>query len=218
MKNLLIRVVVLGSLVASGALADGAFIGVEGGYNFKNGIKSSIDAHLPLGEVIKADDKKYEYGIKAGYDFGLFRAYGGYYQQSSGKDEYKGKPRVNAVEVVAIHKWKTKDFIIGSDFTPQITENFKFIIGAYGGYSKLDVKRSVYIPDLSLSFSIDNKESMPGWLIGAKIGAAFSFLDHHELELGFKTSKTWYDADGKHNFRDIDAKKHGVYLGYNFKF
>ncbi|WP_236845883.1 hypothetical protein [Campylobacter devanensis] len=37
-------------------------------------------------------------------------------------------------------KWLTYKFILGADYTPSITDNFKLAVGPYGGYSRLKVK------------------------------------------------------------------------------
>ena len=70
MKNCVLKSVLALSLAGSFALAQGGFVGVEGGYDFSSKLSSD-------GDSIK--DNRPNIGIKGGYDFGVARAYGGYF-------------------------------------------------------------------------------------------------------------------------------------------
>lgn len=173
MKNLLLKAVMISSLAAVGALAEGGFIGVQGGY-----------------------------------DFGNFKAYGGYFYGL--KADYSRSDAAKSEEV----EQKTHDFVVGGDFTPTISSGLKFVLGAYTGVSVLDIDAKEQTPAYKASVS----DSVAGWLLGAKLGLAYEFDANNEVEVGFKASKAWYDGDTSDYLNDIDGTRYGAYAGYSYKF
>ncbi|MFC2527681.1 MAG: hypothetical protein ACFNVQ_01210 [Campylobacter sp.] len=194
MRNLVARVALLGSLAAVSAMAEGLFIGGEGGYNFKN-------------QAAGFDDGQPQIGVKAGYDFGTFRAYGGYFYGFKGEDS---SSNANSKRKV---KWSTHDFVAGADFTPELFGRFKLVLGAYAGLSVLDTEVKI---DYSNGGWVRADDTLGGFILGGKIGTAYEFGSNSEIEMGFKASKAWY-KDGDY-IEDNDGKKYGVYAGYNYKF
>ncbi|MBQ3675663.1 MAG: porin family protein, partial [Campylobacter sp.] len=67
----LAKLVLASSLVASCAFAEGVFVGVVGGYNFQAEVQTK-DTDVTI------KDKQGFFGLKGGYDFGAYRAYGQY--------------------------------------------------------------------------------------------------------------------------------------------
>ena len=114
------------------------------------------------------------------------------------------------------HSWNKHSLLVGGDFTPEITNSFRLVAGAYTGVSFLKYKDSYN------DFSGDSdsiSKTVPGWVIGARLGGLYSFDEHNEIEFGYKADYTRYKASKLGE--DIDKAyetNHGLYLGYNFKF
>ena len=196
MKNFVAKAILVSSLACAFAMAEGGFMGVEGGYNFKTDLGDGVH------------DKAPEFGVKGGYEFDAARVYGGYFYQlkadkSATEDDITGK-----------FEWKTHDFVVGADYTPQISGSFKLIAGVYTGVSVLDLDMRAN----SVSESIRVSDTSAGYILGARLGGAYSFDGNNEIEFGFKASKAWYDGDTSDYLDDINGKKYGVYAGYNYKF
>ena len=194
MRNFVAKALLLSSLVAASAMAEGLFVGGEAGYNFKN-------------EAAGFDDGQPQIGVKAGYDFGTFRAYGGDFFGFKGEDSSSNAYAKKKV------KWRTHDFVGGADFTPELFGRFKLVLGAYAGLSVLDTEVKI---DYSNGSWARADDTLGGFILGGKVGALYEFASNSEIEMGFKASKAWY-KDGDY-IEDNDGKKYGVYAGYNYKF
>lgn len=194
MRNFVARALLLSSLVAASAMAEGLFVGGEAGYNFKN-------------EAAGFNDGQPQIGVKAGYDFGTFRAYGGYFYGFKGEDSSSNAHAKKKV------KWRTHDFVGGADFTPELFSRFKLVLGAYTGISVLNTEVKIDYRNGSWARADD---TLSGFILGGKIGALYEVGSNSEIEMGFKASKAWY-KDGDY-IEDNDGKKYGVYAGYNYKF
>ena len=194
MRNFVARALLLSSLVAASAMAEGLFVGGEAGYNFKN-------------EAAGFNDGQPQIGVKAGYDFGTFRAYGGYFYGFKGEDSSSNAHAKKKV------KWRTHDFVGGADFTPELFGRFKLVLGAYTGISVLNTEVKI---DYSNGSRARADDTLGGFILGGKIGALYEVGSNSEIEMGFKASKAWY-KDGDY-IEDNDGKKYGVYAGYNYKF
>ena len=201
MSNLFSKVALGLSLTCVLAMADGAFIGVEGDYSFQSKLKSKFV------EDPEQTDKKGQFGLglKAGYDFDIARIYGAYvydFQAKKASTDGEGHPYTA--------KWKTHKFIVGADYTPTISENFKLVLGGYTGYSKIKLQ--------SISGDESKKASANGWLIEAKIGGEYSLNANNAVEFGVKADRTDYGKIGKWDVTDIKETNAGLYLGYTYKF
>lgn len=194
MRNFVAKALLFSSLVAASAMAEGLFIGGEAGYNFKN-------------EAAGFNDGQPQIGVKAGYDFGTFRAYGGYFYGFKGEDSSSNAHAKKKV------KWKTHDFVGGADFTPELFSRFKLVLGAYTGISVLNTEVKIDYRNGGWARADD---TLGGFILGGKIGALYEVGSNSEIEMGFKASKAWY-KDGDY-IEDNDGKKYGVYAGYNYKF
>ncbi|MBQ7270635.1 MAG: hypothetical protein IJ211_08035 [Campylobacter sp.] len=205
----LAKLVLASSLVASCAFAEGVFVGVVGGYDYTYKLSGE-------GADEELDGKNPVIGIKAGYDFGAFRAYGQYnYKIKSTYDEsnfqgYEEKTEISAHEL-----------LIGADWTPSLNENLKLAVGPYIGYSRLDIKdKGVWVTNsasggLVVTRPYDDKYSINGFLVGAKLGIIYN-LGVGEFEAGIKTDYAWYKETSE--VVAIDTGTVGGYIGYNFKF
>ena len=194
MSNLVSKVALGLSLTCAFAMAEGTFVGFDGDYSFGSKLKGDGDF------IRKA---QFGLGIKGGYDFDMFRIYGAYVYDFNAK-----KSSIDEDDKPITIKWNTHKFLVGTDYTPSITQDFKFILGAYTGYSKLKAKTNAELNGVRET----EKTSANGLLIGAKIGGEYSLDANNAIEFGFKADKTKY--------RKIDIKETnaGLYLGYNYKF
>ena len=193
----LAKLILASSLVASCAFAEGVFVGVVGGYNFMTKI-----------EVKETDlsikDKNAFFGVKGGYDFGAYRAYGQYnYNLKFSKDYLDNNGDTWTAE------FKGHEFLVGADWTPSINENLKLAVGPYLGYSIVEAK------DIEEGTGYYSSDNISGFVLGGKVGAIFD-TGVGEFEAGVKADKTWYDET--EIVYKTDKTTVGLYLGYNFKF
>ena len=193
MKNCVLKSVLALSLASSFALAQGGFVGLEGGYDFSSKLSSD-------GDSIK--DNRPNIGIKGGYDFDTARVYGGYFYHAKAKDSYS-----NIVDA----KWTNHKFVIGGDYTPTIADNFKLVAGLYTGISVMNFKSRLNTNVVRASYDVTKS----GWLLGTRLGAEYSFDEHNALEFGVKIDRSWYNIDDIDNVKATDM---GAYLGYTYKF
>ena len=195
----LAKLVWASSLVASCAFAEGVFVGVVGGYNFMT--KIEIDE-----TNLSIKDKNAFFGLKGGYDFGAYRAYGQYnYNLKSSKDYLDNNGDTLTSE------FKGHEFLVGADWTPSISEGIKLAVGPYLGYANFNVKESDGTDTLS--------GNVDGFVLGGKVGAIFD-TSAGEFEAGVKADKTWLKGEENENYiiYDEDKTTVGLYIGYNFKF
>ena len=194
MKNVVLKVALGLSLASAAALAQGAFVGVEGDYSFGSKLTAKGDDD----SIKKAQPGL---GLKAGYDFDVARVYGAYIYDFEAKKSLGDKDG-------SIIKWNTHKFIIGADYTPSLAKDLKLVLGGYTGFSKLKVKGGdAKTPMESVSTN--------GWILGAKVGAEYSIDENNAVEFGLKTDRTKYRAidDAK-----IEETNLGLYMGYTYKF
>ena len=203
MKNCVLKGVLALSLASSFALAEGGFAGVEGGYDFSS--------KLTIGDSIK--DNRPNIGIKGGYDFDTARVYGGYFYHTKAKDS--DRETLGNITGKADFKWTTHKFVIGGDYTPTIGENLKLVAGLYTGLSILNFKANVSASNGTRTESATYDTTKAGFLLGARLGAEYSFDKNNALEFGVKADRSWYDADYA---EDLKATDIGAYLGYTYKF
>lgn len=209
MKNKILIAAFAAAACVSVGSSEGLLLGIEGDYSFKSSITSKWTDE-DYSDTDKDSKGQAAIGFKGGYDFDIARVYGEYMYDfktsKSGSDEYGNFK----------HEWSKHSLLVGGDFTPEITNSFRLVAGAYTGVSFLKYKDSYN------DFSGDSdsiSKTVPGWVIGARLGGLYSFDEHNEIEFGYKADYTRYKA----NKLDEDLDKvyetnHGLYLGYNFKF
>jgi len=201
MKNCVLKSVLALSLASSFALAQGGFVGLEGGYDFSSKLKAK--------DGISAKDSRPNIGIKGGYDFDVARVYGGYFYHTEAKDNKSGA--LANISGNLDTKWTTHKFVIGGDYTPTIANNFKLIAGLYTGVSVINLKSHVKNNKAWATYDL----TQSGFLFGTRLGAEYSFDGHNAIEFGVKADRSWYDADYA---KDLKATDIGAYLGYTYKF
>ena len=200
MKNVVLKVALGLSLASAAALAQGAFVGVEGDYSFGSKLK------VKKGNGSKDSIKKAQpgLGLKAGYDFDVARVYGAYIYDFQAKKSLGN-------EDGTIVKWNTHKFIVGADYTPSVAKDLKLILGGYTGFSKLKL-------DVFDIYDGSEKGNATGWILGAKVGAEYSINENNAVEFGLKADRTDYGKINKFNLVDIKETNIGLYMGYTYKF
>jgi hypothetical protein len=196
MKSSFLKASIIACAVCSFAMAEEAFIGYEGGYSFASNWKEKA-ADGESGRVRKG---QFNSGVKAGYDFDNFRAYGAYFYSFQTKKQVD-----NDTDDKFTVKWKKHSLLAGVDYTPSITKNIKLVAGGYTGVSRLTITRD----DVNARF-YDT-----GLVLGAKFGAAYLLDQNNILEAGMKTDYTFYKADDVSRIRESNI---GLYVGYTYKF
>ena len=144
------------------------------------------------------------FGLKAGYDFDSFRVYGAYIY------DFQAKKSLGDEDGTVI-KWSTHKFLVGADYTPELTKDIKLVLGGYTGYSKLKM-------DVFDIYDGSEKASINGWMLGARIGAEYSINENNAVEFGLKADRTKYSSITKYNNAKIKETNVGLYMGYTYKF
>ena len=199
MKNVVLKVALGLSLASAAALAQGAFVGVEGDYSFGSNLTAKSDNGKS-----KAKKAQPGLGIKAGYDFDVARVYGAYIY------DFQAKKSLGDEDGTII-KWKTHKFIVGADYTPSVAKDLKLILGGYTGFSKLKL-------DVFDTHDGSEKGNATGWILGARVGAEYSINENNAVEFGLKADRTDYGKINKFNLVDIKETNVGLYMGYTYKF
>ena len=194
MKSSFLKASMIACAVCSFAMAEGAFIGYEGGYSFASNVKLS-----EANDGARLRKGQFNSGIKAGYDFDNFRAYGAYFYS------FQTKKQIEDDDDRFTVKWKKHSLLAGADYTPSITEDIKLVLGGYTGVSRLLISRD----------DTDHKFYDTGFVLGAKFGAEYLLDQNNILEAGMKTDYTFYKADDVSRVRESNI---GLYVGYTYKF
>ena len=198
MKNVVLKVALGLSLASAAALAQGAFVGVEGDYSFNSNLTAKSDNGKS-----KAKKAQPGLGLKAGYDFDVARVYGAYIY------DFQAKKSLGDEDGTII-KWKTHKFIVGADYTPSVAKDLKLVLGGYTGFSKL--KMDVF------DTHDGSEKANTGWILGARIGAKYSINENNAVEFGVKADRTKYSSIAKYDNAKIKETNVGLYLGYIYKF
>ena len=199
MKNAVLKVALGLSLASAAALAQGAFVGVEGDYSFGSNLTAKSDNGKS-----KAKKAQPGLGLKAGYDFDVARVYGAYIYDFQAKKSLSD-------EDSTIIKWKTHKFIVGADYTPSVAKDLKLVLGGYTGFSKLKM-------DVFDTHDGSEKGNATGWILGARVGAEYSINENNAVEFGLKADRTKYRSIAKYDNAKIKETNVGLYMGYTYKF
>ncbi len=199
MKNVVLKVALGLSLASAVALAQGAFVGVEGDYSFGSNMKAKSN-----NGTSKAKKAQPGLGIKAGYDFDVARVYSAYIY------DFQAKKSLGDEDGTII-KWKTHKFIVGADYTPSVAKDLKLVLGGYTGFSKLKM-------DVFDTHDGSEKGNATGWILGAKVGAEYSINENNAVEFGLKADRTKYRSIAKYDNAKIKETNIGLYMGYTYKF
>ena len=199
MKNVVLKVALGLSLASAAALAQGAFVGVEGDYSFGSNLTAKSDNGKS-----KAKKAQPSLGIKAGYDFDVARVYGAYIY------DFQAKKSLGDEDGTII-KWKTHKFIVGADYTPSVAKDLKLVLGGYTGFSKLTM-------DVFDTHDGSEKGNATGWILGARVGAEYSINENNAVEFGLKADRTKYRSIAKYDNSKIKETNVGLYMGYTYKF
>ena len=199
MKNVVLKVALGLSLASAAALAQGAFVGVEGDYSFGSNLTAKSDNGKS-----KAKKAQPGLGLKVGYDFDVARVYGAYIY------DFQAKKSLGDEDGTII-KWKTHKFIVGADYTPSVAKDLKLVLGGYTGFSKLKM-------DVFDTHDGSEKGNATGWILGARVGAEYSINENNAVEFGLKADRTDYGKISKFDMIDAKETNIGLYMGYTYKF
>ena len=194
MKSSFLKASMIACAVCSFAMAEGAFIGYEGGYSFASNVKLS-----EANDGARLRKGQFNSGVKAGYDFDSFGAYGAYFYS------FQTKKQIEDDDDRFTVKWKKHSLLAGVDYTPSITKDIKLVAGGYTGVSRLAITRD----------DVNKKFYDTGFVLGAKFGAEYLLDQNNILEAGIKTDYTFYKADDVSRVRESNI---GLYVGYTYKF
>ena len=194
MKSSFLKASMIACAVCSFAMAEGAFIGYEGGYSFASNVKLS-----EANDGARLRKGQFNSGVKAGYDFDSFRAYGAYFYS------FQTKKQIEDDDDRFTVKWKKHSLLAGVDYTPSITKDIKLVAGGYTGVSRLSITRD----------DVNKKFYDTGFVLGAKFGAEYLLDQNNILEAGIKTDYTFYKADDVSRVRESNI---GLCVGYTYKF
>ncbi|MEE3744839.1 hypothetical protein [Campylobacter porcelli] len=203
-------VVAATAILSSNAVAQGGFIGIEG---------ALLQSQVALDEIYPSiiDDPKdtsVELGFKGGYDFDTFRIWGGLSLRTTGSQKYNLSDGVNFIDGEV--SWQTYNFLVGINYTPSLSDNFKLSLGAYTGISfvKGEFSGQAQYTSGIYTYTLDNSSTTgTGALIGLKIGGIYEVVKNNEIEFGVKGD---YQTTGIDEFDNI--LNYGIYVGYNYKF
>ncbi|MBT0611557.1 hypothetical protein [Campylobacter hyointestinalis] len=205
------KVLVASALMSSAVLAEGTFVGVEGAF-----VQSKVDLGSVDSEFLKdPKDGTFQFGFKAGQDFGDYRLWAGYSYQAEASDTQTISDGTDSIN--AKNTWSTHNFLVGADYTPSLSESFKAVVGAYGGLSVIKAKSQIdgKITFGGLTYTGNGSQSKTdtGAIVGLRLGGIYAVDANNEIEFGIKGDYI------KTNVFDIDkATNYGVYVGYNYKF
>ncbi|MDR1614160.1 MAG: hypothetical protein LBS26_01175 [Campylobacteraceae bacterium] len=202
------------------ALADensGVFIGGEFGY-----VRSAIDFETTFNGLfglyshsvsLKSNDSTLSGGIKIGYIFSPnHRAYFAY--NNGGKREHE----VHESSVYIKGEQQTKTVVVGYSFTPQISENKRFLLDIHAGSAKTHAVETITSGFTTI------KEDIPfsGTVVGVRLGTIYSINKNMELEFTVKIDGLSYDEAAFKNSSTTKAKQDqtdvGFFIGANYKF
>lgn len=196
-----ILIITLGvSLASSLAVANsGVFVGVEAGMmqsKFKD-------------DATDFKDKVGNFGAKIGYQFTQnFRIYGAYNMTTNAKHT-SDDGEIN-FDITA-HK-----FLAGLDFTPKIIEDFRAVVGVYGGISQIN-------KDIEIKMFGKKSDAESDVIYGGKVGILYA-IGSGEIEGGFRAERASYgvvesiELFGETIDTSLKQTSYGLYLGYNYKF
>lgn len=212
------------SLSATFALADGYFIGFSGGLNHSLVDEDNYDLISDNNLLLSP---KFGYQIDNTHRYYLSYEYGG---KSSGSRSYD----IELAGVVIANEWEKYEFtshrfLLGYDYTPLIRQNLRADIGVFAGYSlgKFDLENSL-IQDIAPAIP----SYLDGFSYGAKLGALYEMDDRWDIEFGAKIMRTMYKSkdfdisfdyggttykieDKPFRLKQLDM---GAYLGVSYRF
>lgn len=193
MKKFL-KLIFFTTLLVSSSFAGEVFMGGETGWFYSNA--EILYNKNGTANTSKDNSSAFDLGLKIGYSTDNHRIYGAYNYGFGGKYRakyYYGDGKFELKETI-VHK-----YLIGYNFTPQIYDVWRGLIGIYGG----------------LAVGEREDDFLFGFARGAKIGALYQINNNNEMEFGLKAEDV-----GLIEFNGSQSifSNYGLYFGYNVKF
>lgn len=215
MNKKLLSIIASATLFSNLALADensGFFIGADVAF-LHTKVKSDLKHNGSKSLVINGDmiENIPVLDLKIGYRLNQLHRIYFLYANSGGFNDFITTPQFNIEADFSINK-----FLLGYDFTPELFEKTRGVLGVYSGYARTDI--DLKTSRLSLSKKFD------GFVYGVKAGAIYELTEHNEIELGVKAeqirynSRNFYENSIGSNFYDPKQTNYSIYLGYAYKF
>ncbi|EAI1791594.1 porin family protein [Campylobacter jejuni] len=197
MNKKLLSIVASATLFSNLALADensGFFIGADAAWMHAQ-VKSDLKHNGNKSSVINGDmiENIPVLDLKIGYRLNQLHRIYFLYANSDGFDDFITTPQFNIEADFSINK-----FLLGYDFTPELFEKTRGVLGVYSGYARTDI--DLKTSRLSLSKKFD------GFVYGVK------------AEQIRYNSRNFYENSIGSNFYDPKQTNYSIYLGYAYKF
>ncbi|EAK4079183.1 porin family protein [Campylobacter jejuni] len=197
MNKKLLSIVASATLFSNLALADensGFFIGADAAF-LHTKVKSDLKHNGNKSSVINGDmiENIPVLDLKIGYRLNQLHRIYFLYANSDGFDDFITTPQFNIEADFSINK-----FLLGYDFTPELFEKTRGVLGVYSGYARTDI--DLKTSRLSLSKKFD------GFVYGVK------------AEQIRYNSRNFYENSIGSNFYDPKQTNYSIYLGYAYKF
>lgn len=185
MNKKLLSIVASATLFSNLALADensGFFIGADAAF-LHTKVKSDLKHNGSKSSVINGDmiENIPVLDLKIGYRLNQLHRIYFLYANSDDFDDFITTPQFNIEADFSINK-----FLLGYDFTPELFEKTRGVLGVYSGYARTDI--DLKTSRLSLSKKFD------GFVYGVKAGAIYELTEHNEIELGVKAEQIRYNS------------------------
>ncbi|HED0576090.1 TPA: outer membrane beta-barrel protein [Campylobacter jejuni] len=215
MNKKLLSIIASTALFSNLALADensGFFIGADAAF-LHTKVKSDLKHNGNKSSVINGDmiENIPVLDLKIGYRLNQLHRIYFLYANSDDFDDFITTPQFNIEADFSINK-----FLLGYDFTPELFEKTRGVLGVYSGYARTDIDLKTSLLSLSKKFD--------GFVYGVKAGAIYELTEHNEIELGVKAeqirynSRNFYENSIGSNFYDPKQTNYSIYLGYAYKF
>lgn len=215
-SNLITKLILANFLAVNLACGDGLFVGAKASYNFKQDTKGTLEIPLSAMSIVNNSNSstntedKYSLGVKFGYDFDLWRAYTAFVYNPGGEETIS-----DTVDFISAKAYSS-DLLIGADWTPNLSKDFKAVAGIVIGVSRHTTEASLSSSSLIYKAEINQT----GFVYGLKLGGIYELNNHNEIEFGFKANRAEYSNKNSVNFNIVNLKRTtaGVFIGYNYKF
>lgn len=215
MKKVVAKIV-LASVCASAAMAQGVFVGVDGEYLLNSKIKynyKEVSGGTTTSSSYSIKTSPVGIGLRAGYDFDKYRIYGKFnYFLEDSSDQFFDNSTASTADV------SFYEFVIGADYIRPISKELKLQLGGYTGAS------AAFVEMKEVGVAGSNTFGMPGWVLGAKAGGIYDFDKTSAVEFGLKLDYTKYASSetiasgGDKTTEDFKRSNLGLFVGYTYKF
>lgn len=200
MKKLGLSLVVT-SLVANLAFAEGAFVGAKGGIMHEFISTSGGNSEL--------SNTHPSIGINGGYDFGKYRVYGEF--NYNVEVEARKEKDTSGTYTDSI---SSTELIGGVDYYLSKVDKIQLFAGGFAGFESRErvvkFEPSALAKQYGVSSETKTHSSDPVIMLGARFGGIYAINDNSDVEFGARLDKPFYESGS--------VIKLGAFVGYTYKF